>query len=123
MAEFGAEATSVDMTSDGKLEVRVLDQRGHGSLQLVPVLPDGSLGPMKPLFSQAPEPNVAGGEISPDARLRGRIRPAPGAGAELGAGDRGEAGAVGEIAAETPGPTGLRLTSPQLPQKDPAAEL
>ena len=62
-------ARSVDMAPDGRSAIRVVDQRGHGSLQIGPVLPDGTLGPLKPLLAQVPEPNVSNARISPDGQL------------------------------------------------------
>ncbi|MBE0565595.1 MAG: serine/threonine-protein kinase [Krumholzibacteria bacterium] len=66
---FSSEFSNVAMAPDGRSALRVIDQRGHGSLRVGPVLPDGSLGPLEPLLKQVPEPNVRAATISPDGRL------------------------------------------------------
>jgi len=62
-------AGAITISPDGKFALRVIDLRGHGSLQVGPILPDGVLGPLKPALPQDPEPNVNEGKISPDGRL------------------------------------------------------
>ena len=64
-----ADFDNVAMAPDGRSALRIIDQRGHGSLRVGPVLPDGSLGPLEPLLQQVPEPNVGAVTISPDGRL------------------------------------------------------
>ena len=64
-----ADFDNVAMAPDGRSALRIIDQRGHGSLRVGPVLPDGSLGPLEPLLKQVPEPNVGAATISPDGRL------------------------------------------------------
>ncbi len=60
---------NVMLAPDGRSAIRIVDERGHGSLKLGPVLPDGSLGSLGPLLPQVPAPNVADARISPDGRL------------------------------------------------------
>ncbi len=64
---FGMQSGGVTMAPDGRSAIRIVDQRGHGSLQVGPMLPDGTLGPLKPLFKQVPEPNVGAGGSRPTA--------------------------------------------------------
>jgi Tol biopolymer transport system component len=66
---FVPSAGSVTVAPDGKSAIRVVDQRGHGSLQVGPILPDGSLGTLKPLLTRTPEPSISDARISPDGHL------------------------------------------------------
>ena len=61
---------------DGKIALRVIDERGHDRLRLSPVLPDGSLGPPSPFAHFTPEPDVSdmgvgasGVALAPSGRL------------------------------------------------------
>ena len=63
------ESANVAVAPDGQSAVCIVEQRGRGSLQVGPVLPDGRLGDLRPLLKQVPEPNVRDGRISPDGRL------------------------------------------------------
>ena len=58
-----------NMAPDGASALRILDKRGLGSLQIGLIGDDGSLGPLKPLFTRGPEPDVRDARISPDGRL------------------------------------------------------
>ncbi len=49
-AGMGASASSFSVAPDGKWAVRIVDERGIGRLRVGPVLPDGSLGSLRPLL-------------------------------------------------------------------------
>jgi Tol biopolymer transport system component len=69
MAPAGPPLVNVSLAPDGKSAIRVIDQRGHEGLQIGSVLADGTLGPLKPVFSQGPEPNIGDARISPGGEL------------------------------------------------------
>ncbi len=60
---------SAIQSPDESSAIRIVDQRAHGSLQVGPGLPDGTLGSLKPLLPHVPEPNGNDARISPDGRL------------------------------------------------------
>jgi len=57
------------MAPDGRSALRIVDEQGRGSLQIGAVLADGTLGPLKPFFSEVPGPDVREVRISPDGQL------------------------------------------------------
>ena len=57
------------ITPDGRTLVFMVDERGRGRLRRAPLLPDGSVGAVQPVFPEASEPNVLDLDLSPDGRL------------------------------------------------------
>jgi serine/threonine-protein kinase len=57
------------MAPDGRSVLRIVDTQARGSLQIGAVLADGTLGPLKPFFSETPGPDVREARISPDGQL------------------------------------------------------
>jgi Tol biopolymer transport system component len=77
-APLGAPATRFSVASDGAWAVRIVDERGSGRLRVGSVLPDGSLGGLRPLLRLEPEPDIQDASISPDGGLLAYVTNDPG---------------------------------------------
>ncbi len=82
-AGMGAAASSFSVASDGKWAVRIVDERGEGRLRVGPVLPNGSLGDLRPLLELKPEPDIRDARIAPDGKLLAYVLTDPRRAAEL----------------------------------------
>jgi dipeptidyl aminopeptidase/acylaminoacyl peptidase len=74
----GAAAHALTLAGDGKSILQIVDERGHGRLRVADLLPDGTLGPGRPVLQIKPEPDVGAARVSPDGRLLAYVTENPG---------------------------------------------
>ncbi len=77
-AGLGGSGGDLSVAADGTWAARIVDDRGQGRLRVAQVLPDGTLGPLRPVLKTQPEPDINDASVSPDGRLLAYVTNNPG---------------------------------------------
>jgi len=70
-------AMAADVSSDGKHLIYLLDEKGNGHVRYADVMPDGTIGPARPIFKGTTEPDLHDAVLSPDGQLLAYVEITP----------------------------------------------